>query len=303
MALQARHHAAANKGPILPRWILEHPAWAGLRPNLRWTLECMAAAGELQSDGSITAIFGGVELIRSTGWARATFWTHLSVLQAAGFVVCLGQGGTFGGKNYPNQYGIPGHPGCMDDRRCARRMWATVLDEDGRRIRTVVQPGEQAVLFSGHTHVSKPAVTDSPSRIHTGVVQNLDDVQTTSRRSCMSCIPKGSQIQHENHEASGRAPADRARRWWRVEAGDLGDVERLRDRYAEAVVRGIIENTEANWLRFMTAACHAIRVGQNNPAGLFASIVRRGQWLWLTQADEDAAIAVIKANEREWMEG
>ena len=33
---------------------------------------------------------------------------------------------------------------------------------------------------------------------------------------------------------------------------------------------------------------------------VFACMVRRGQWLWISQADEDAAVAAIRKFEAEW---
>jgi hypothetical protein len=42
-------------------------------------------------------------------------------------------------------------------------------------------------------------------------------------------------------------------------------------------------------LKFFSAAAHAVRVGRTNPAGLFATIVRKGLWSFVTSADEDIA--------------
>src|SRR5206468_786845 len=47
--------------------------------------------------------------------------------------------------------------------------------------------------------------------------------------------------------------------------------------------------SEADRLRFVAATEHAGAVGQQNPCGLFASIIRRKAWNLLSQADEDRA--------------
>lgn len=70
---------------------------------------------------------------------------------------------------------------------------------------------------------------------------------------------------------------------------DLKNPVRLEALFVQAQQRGWTPGGEAARLRFVAAAEHAGRVGRRNPPGLFASIVRRGLWAFISAADEDAA--------------
>ena len=61
------------------------------------------------------------------------------------------------------------------------------------------------------------------------------------------------------------------------------------------MARGLVSPSEADRLRFVAAAEHALAIGRANPAGLFAYLVRGRCWRYLTQDDEDRANARIKA--------
>ena len=76
---------------------------------------------------------------------------------------------------------------------------------------------------------------------------------------------------------------------------DLKDTARLLDLHGQAIDRKLIGSSEADRLRFVAAAEHALAVGKGNPPGLFAYLVRGGRWRYLTGADEDRANARIKA--------
>jgi hypothetical protein len=67
------------------------------------------------------------------------------------------------------------------------------------------------------------------------------------------------------------------------------------DLHGQAVAKGFITTSEADRLRFVGAAEHALTIGKENPAGLFAWLVRNGCWRYITQDDEDRANARIKA--------
>ena len=75
---------------------------------------------------------------------------------------------------------------------------------------------------------------------------------------------------------------------------DLKDTGRLLDLLRQAIDRGLIGSSEADRLRFVAAAEHALAVGTANPPGLFAYLVRGRCWRYITQADEDRANARIK---------
>lgn len=73
-----------------------------------------------------------------------------------------------------------------------------------------------------------------------------------------------------------------------VTAEDLRDTTRLMALHREAAQKGHVGTSEAERLKFIAAAEHALSCGRN-PAGLFASIVRRGLWDFVTLRDEDRA--------------
>lgn len=80
-----------------------------------------------------------------------------------------------------------------------------------------------------------------------------------------------------------------------VRPEDLKDTERLFELHGQAIKRKFIGSSEADRLRFVAAAEHALAVGKANPPGLFAYLVFGGCWRYLTGADEDRANARIKA--------
>jgi hypothetical protein len=82
-----------------------------------------------------------------------------------------------------------------------------------------------------------------------------------------------------------------------VRLEDLKDTGRLLDLYHQAVAKGLVTTSEADRLRFIGAAEHALAIA-TNPAALFAWLVLRGCWRYITQADEDRANARIKAHLR-----
>jgi hypothetical protein len=59
-----------------------------------------------------------------------------------------------------------------------------------------------------------------------------------------------------------------------VRVEDLKDSERLMELLAQAVTRGMVTVSEADRLRFVASAEHALAIGQGNPAGLFVHWVR-----------------------------
>ena len=74
-----------------------------------------------------------------------------------------------------------------------------------------------------------------------------------------------------------------------IQVGDLRSVSRMTLLHGQAVSSGLARKGEAGRIEFLAAAVHAIAVGRRNPAGLFATIVRKGLWKFITQADEDRA--------------
>ncbi len=81
-----------------------------------------------------------------------------------------------------------------------------------------------------------------------------------------------------------------------IKPPDLLAVERLDTLFDEAASVGLVTCTSADRLRFFSAAARALRLGSHNPCGFFAAIVRRGLWHFISQVDEDRAIAQLRAD-------
>lgn len=52
---------------------------------------------------------------------------------------------------------------------------------------------------------------------------------------------------------------------------------------------GYVGRSESEQLYFFAAAAHAVTVGRHNPSSLFANIIRRSLWRYLSFGDEDCA--------------
>jgi hypothetical protein len=70
---------------------------------------------------------------------------------------------------------------------------------------------------------------------------------------------------------------------------DFRDTERLLSLFEEAQKRGCIGGSESERLTFIASAEHARFVGSRNPCGLFAQLIRRRLWHFVTADDEEAA--------------
>jgi hypothetical protein len=79
-----------------------------------------------------------------------------------------------------------------------------------------------------------------------------------------------------------------------VRVEDLKETGRLLRLHAQAVARGLVGPSEADRLRFVGAAEHALALGKGNPPGLFMSLVRGRLWRYVTQEEEDRAHARLK---------
>jgi hypothetical protein len=83
-----------------------------------------------------------------------------------------------------------------------------------------------------------------------------------------------------------------------VRPEDLKDTGRLLELFDQAMVQKLIGPSEADRLKFVAAAEHALTIGKANPCGLFAYLIRGACWRYITQADEDRANGRIKAHLR-----
>jgi len=118
----------------------------------------------------LVGAFGGQPLMEACGCNPRTFWRHLKKLEALGYVVTLSRGGTIGGKNYGNQYGVPGQRGSLQPRRANREMRRMIRGADDRFRPDVIQPGDQITIWPEHT--TQPGVPENHKQV-TGVSQDI----------------------------------------------------------------------------------------------------------------------------------
>jgi hypothetical protein len=79
---------------------------------------------------------------------------------------------------------------------------------------------------------------------------------------------------------------------------DLKDTGRLLDLLGQAIDRQLVGSSEADRLKFVALAEHALAIGKENPPGLLAYLLRAGCWRYITQGDEDRAQVRLKAHDR-----
>src|SRR5262249_42792423 len=77
---------------------------------------------------------------------------------------------------------------------------------------------------------------------------------------------------------------------------DLQETARLLTLFERAQAHGLIGKSDSERLTFLGLAEHAKMVGSANPCGLFAALVRRQCWHFITDSDEDAAQQRLKTH-------
>lgn len=77
---------------------------------------------------------------------------------------------------------------------------------------------------------------------------------------------------------------------------DLKDTGRLLVLFEEATRKGLLRESERERLNFVAAAEHARVIGSRNPCGLFAWLVRRRKWEFITEGDDESAHRRLKVH-------
>jgi hypothetical protein len=105
--------------------------------------------------------------------------------------------------------------------------------------------------------------------------------------------PPGSGVQQhatpQTHPATLSPPTLR-----HIVLEDLQDTHRLLLLFQQAHTQGLIGKSDSDRLTFVAAAEHARVIGSPNPCGLFATLIRRQSWHYVTDSDEDAASQRLK---------
>jgi hypothetical protein len=77
---------------------------------------------------------------------------------------------------------------------------------------------------------------------------------------------------------------------------DLRDTAGLLVLFEQAHAQQFLGKSESDRLTFLATAEHARVIGSQNPCGLFAALIRRKCWHFVTESDEDAAYKRLKAH-------
>lgn len=78
--------------------------------------------------------------------------------------------------------------------------------------------------------------------------------------------------------------------WTNITLEDLHDDARSETLHQAAIELGHLKNTQPDRINFFAAITHALRVAKRNACGLLRTIVEKGLWHFITQADESHAI-------------
>ncbi len=273
----------------VPGWILASASWAAYRPGIRSTLQATCnACDAADGDGNLLFAFGGLRLWETAGVSRATYWRHIARLEADGFLVCLARGGhTSDGRAYANQWGIPGRPGGLDHRRAARAVVRFTVSDDGRRLRHVVEPGGQLAL---------PGLPDVGGD---SLKMRLPQSQNETPPSRVPS-PEGWKGFTDGSLREGGVSSHVSRRGLRVRPADLATTGAILALYDRAARYDLAGDSEADRLRFVALAEHAIdevRRKGGRAHRLFAWLLNRGCWLFATATDEDRARRRLAAHD------
>jgi hypothetical protein len=273
----------------IPDWIQVSDTYQALRPGPKHTLQVMVDRADAPNQaGDLLNCYGGDKLIRACGCAD-TFWRHLKILETAGFVVFLRR--LKGRQGYSrNLYGIPGAAGSLDHHRGSRAFQRMEHRGGGVYHPVRYDPRAQVPLFNQDTPSSENQ-TEPRLKIRRTSVRKSDGPPSEDQT-----LPSPSPSPVPN---PGPARAGGSRLGDICEQ-DLSNIHRLLELFEQWAARSLSRPPaldDAQLLRFVSAAQHARRSG-SEPRRLFCWIVQGQAWDRITQADEDAAIAQLKALHR-----
>lgn len=279
----------------LPAWIVQDDPYQRMVASMKRSLQAIAdKCDRADEQGNLLGAFGGQALYKAAGCSARSMWTHIDRFSAMGYVVCIGRGGRFANRTLANIYGIPGRRGGLDHRRARRELRTMDKGRDGKFRPTIIQPGEQAMLWrpeSGGSSSSCPSPPGpssprgSAEKLHTP----REKLHTPPCAELHTTIRPDGHPDEKDHGAL--RPKSAPKRLGHVHALDLTDMRRLLALFDRAVTLGLADPSENGRMQFVAAAEHARRLARRNAPGLFASIVNDGRWLYITQRDEEAAAA------------
>jgi hypothetical protein len=99
-----------------------------------------------------------------------------------------------------------------------------------------------------------------------------------------------------NQEPSGalEIPSSQHPSWTNLTINDLRINVRTELLWNQAVKKELFKTNQADRINFFSAIAHALRVGKQNPCGLFRMIVEKGLWRFISQTDEFNGLRRLK---------
>ena len=173
-----------------------------------------------------------------------------------------------------------------------RAPMAPALQDSGH----LSSPGSPPPLDFSTTELPLPYTHQQPFQEfkHQQPTLSADSVQPAP--SCPTLAPTswvmtGGRNQGKDRTRTPTTPPPTLRH---IVLNDLQDTARLLVLFEQAHTQGLIDNSESERLTFLATAEHARVRGSSNPCGLFAELIRRQCWDFVTDSDEDAAYRRLK---------
>jgi len=106
-----------------------------------------------------------------------------------------------------------------------------------------------------------------------------------------------------NQQTSGtlEIPSSQHPTWTNITIDDLRINARSQRLWNQAIGLKLIKPNQADQINFFSAIAHALRVGKQNPCGLFRMIVEQGLWRFISQADEFNGLKRLKTLETAYL--
>ena len=265
------------------------------------TLANTANHKHIMPDGSIVGCLGGKKTMAACPVHPATFWRSIKRLCEVGYLVPLSRGGPWEGftgriKNLSNSYGIPGHPGALDQKAVKRAKHRYVKDATGNLRRIVDEPGAQATLWP--VYDLQPADDVGGTRTtrvgyshDAGGVLAPSGCGTRTMRVCSNTDSNTNSRPYRSHEAggdSGEVEQTTAAKCPTIPKAMFYSMDLARTSWSEACRMGVADPSEHGWHTWVGMLCHCWRVG-DEPTRLFAGNVRRQNWKVIQPCDDEAA--------------
>jgi hypothetical protein len=113
--------------------------------------------------------------------------------------------------------------------------------------------------------------------------------------SSSEVILRNQELSPGDPEPGAEQPKDAGKpSWTNIQPNDLHNDAQSEKLWEEAIRLGHLKPNQANRINFFAAIAHALRVAKNNACGLLRTIVEKGLWHFISQADEYNALQRLR---------